>query len=113
MPTGKTARRRAMDRRLARLQDVRNEGDPDVYGISYKINGRYNRPELRWLVDRDPMVALMALREVRIAAAGVERDLVVGGRRAGFSWEDLAWCLGLTRTALMKRHPDLDDEVFA
>ena len=115
MPTGKSARRQALDRRRARLASAAEQAEKgDVFGLSYKINGRHKLPEVRWLLDRDPMVALMALRELRSGLlAPIERELVAGGRRAGLSWEDLAWCLGITRTALMKRHPDLDGEVFA
>jgi len=115
MARGKTARRQALDRRRTRLTAQRDSAEKgDVFGLSLGMNGRYRRAEVRWLIDADPMIALMGLNALRAELlAPLEADLVLAGRRAGLSWDDLGWCVGLTRTAMMKRHPDADREAFA
>jgi hypothetical protein len=64
--------------------------------------------ETRQLADdagsRDPAVGLRAVRALRDLAERLE-DLQVGNARAqGWSWQDIASCLGVSRQAVHKKH---------
>jgi len=107
--TSKTARRRAIDRQRERLEARRNQSD-DALGLKMKQNQRGNMV-ITWTIDPDPMVALMALAELHPMLQRVERELVGAGRYLGIAWDELAWAIGLTRGALQKRHPHVDDDV--
>lgn len=45
---------------------------------------------------------------MRDEAAQLEEELVVLARFAGESWEDIAWSQGITRQAMLRRHPGAD-----
>ncbi|MER7672198.1 RNA polymerase subunit sigma-70 [Kitasatospora sp. NPDC096128] len=54
--------------------------------------------------SRDPAVGLRAVRALRDLADRLE-DLQVGNARSqGWSWQDIAVCLGVTRQAVHKKH---------
>jgi hypothetical protein len=54
--------------------------------------------------SRDPAVGLRAVRALRDLADRLE-DLQVGNARAhGWSWQDIAACLGVSRQAVHKKH---------
>ncbi|WP_370087908.1 helix-turn-helix domain-containing protein [Streptacidiphilus sp. MAP12-16] len=64
--------------------------------------------ETRQLADdagsRDPAVGLRAVRALRDLAERLE-DLQVGNARAqGWSWQEIAACLGVSRQAVHKKH---------
>ncbi|MGF1427734.1 helix-turn-helix domain-containing protein [Kitasatospora sp. LaBMicrA B282] len=54
--------------------------------------------------SRDPAIGLRAVRALRDLADRLE-DLQVGNARAqGWSWQDIAACLGVSRQAVHKKH---------
>lgn len=107
------------ERRVARVaREVKREriaarraAEGDLLGVT--LDQHRGRSRLTWLVDPDPMLALVGLADVRRRLEEVEAQLVVFGRLAGYPWDDLAWTLGVTRQALQKRHPDVDRAVRA
>jgi DNA-directed RNA polymerase specialized sigma24 family protein len=54
--------------------------------------------------SRDPAIGLRAVRALRDLADRLE-DLQVGNARAhGWSWQEIAACLGVSRQAVHKKH---------
>ncbi|GAA3028973.1 sigma factor-like helix-turn-helix DNA-binding protein [Kitasatospora albolonga] len=58
--------------------------------------------------SRDPAVGLRAVRALRDLADRLE-DLQVGNARSqGWSWQEIAVCLGVSRQAVHKKHAKRD-----
>ncbi|MFE7530351.1 RNA polymerase subunit sigma-70 [Kitasatospora sp. NPDC057542] len=54
--------------------------------------------------SRDPAVGLRAVRALRDLADRLEGLQVGNARSQGWSWQDIAVCLGVTRQAVHKKH---------
>jgi len=54
--------------------------------------------------DRDPRVGLRAVTALRKLLEQLERVQVRSARAAGWSWQDIAAELGVTRQAAHKKH---------
>ena len=54
--------------------------------------------------SRDPAVGLRAVRALRELADRLETLQVVNARRIGWSWQDIAEALGVSRQAVHKKH---------
>ncbi|MFD9689292.1 RNA polymerase subunit sigma-70 [Kitasatospora sp. NPDC059146] len=54
--------------------------------------------------SRDPAVGLRAVRALRDLADRLEALQVDNARSQGWSWQDIAVCLGVTRQAVHKKH---------
>lgn len=54
--------------------------------------------------SRDPAVGLRAVRALRELADRLETLQVVNARRLGWSWQDIAEALGVSRQAVHKKH---------
>lgn len=100
------------DRRRRALEEARETWTDEAYGISLELirQGRGQRARLRWLIDEEPMLALMGLHALRRMLDGVERELVLAGRSDGLSWEDLGWALERTGEAVRRRHAAAEAE---
>lgn len=55
-------------------------------------------------VSDDPAVGLRAVRSLRVLADRLEGLQVARARRLGWSWQDIADQLGVTRQAVHKKH---------
>nr|BFE35438.1 sigma factor-like helix-turn-helix DNA-binding protein [Actinomadura rugatobispora] len=54
--------------------------------------------------SRDPAVGLRAVRALRELADRLEALQVAGAREQGWSWQEIAVCLGVSRQAVHKKH---------
>jgi len=54
--------------------------------------------------DDDPRVGLRAVRALRRLLEHLERDQVRRARELGWSWQDIADVLGVSRQAVHKKH---------
>jgi DNA-directed RNA polymerase specialized sigma24 family protein len=54
--------------------------------------------------SRDPAVGLRAVRALRELADRLETLQVVNARHLGWSWQDIAEALGVSRQAVHKKH---------
>ncbi|MCD0480891.1 RNA polymerase subunit sigma-70 [Streptacidiphilus sp. ASG 303] len=54
--------------------------------------------------SRDPAVGLRAVRALRELADRLESLQVGNAREQGWSWQDIAVCLGVSRQAVHKKH---------
>ncbi|MFH9354646.1 RNA polymerase subunit sigma-70 [Kitasatospora sp. NPDC017646] len=54
--------------------------------------------------SRDPAVGLRAVRALRGLADRLESLQVENARSQGWSWQDIAVCLGVTRQAVHKKY---------
>ena len=54
--------------------------------------------------DRDPRTALRAVAALRRLLEQLERAQVRNARQAGWSWQEIASELGVTRQAVHKKH---------
>lgn len=54
--------------------------------------------------SRDPAVGLRAVRALRELAERLEIAQVAGARAQGWSWQQIAECLGVSRQAVHKKH---------
>ena len=54
--------------------------------------------------SRDPAVGLRAVRALRELAERLETLQVGNARDQGWSWQDIAVCLGVSRQAVHKKH---------
>lgn len=52
----------------------------------------------------DPATALRSVVELRKLADRLEREHVIGARRAGWSWEQIGDALGVSRQAVHKKY---------
>lgn len=50
-----------------------------------------------------PSERLAAIREMRAELRQLERDIVLEMRAAGFSWDEIALPMGITRQALQRK----------
>lgn len=114
-----SATRRKQRREAQRAALVAAQENPladPVFGIDvapWRGHGQY-RLRVKWLVDRDPFHALMALTRLRkLHLSAVEQTLVTEARDAGVSWEDIGFALGVSGEAARKRLAQLVDELQA
>ncbi|MFC9974176.1 helix-turn-helix domain-containing protein [Spirillospora sp. NPDC127200] len=54
--------------------------------------------------SRDPAVGLRAVRALRELAERLEALQVASAREQGWSWQEIAVCLGVSRQAVHKKH---------
>jgi len=54
--------------------------------------------------SRDPAVGLRAVRALRELAERLEALQVASARDQGWSWQEIAVCLGVSRQAVHKKH---------
>jgi hypothetical protein len=54
--------------------------------------------------SRDPAVGLRAVRALRELSERLEALQVAAAREQGWSWQDIAECLGVSRQAVHKKH---------
>ncbi|RAY11216.1 RNA polymerase subunit sigma-70 [Actinomadura craniellae] len=54
--------------------------------------------------SRDPAVGLRAVRALRELSERLEALQVDNARELGWSWQDIAACLGVSRQAVHKKH---------
>lgn len=54
--------------------------------------------------DNDPAIGLRAVRALRDLAERLEALQVQRARDKGWSWQDIATCLGVTRQAVHKKY---------
>ncbi|HEY8482442.1 MAG TPA: helix-turn-helix domain-containing protein [Spirillospora sp.] len=54
--------------------------------------------------SHDPAVGLRAVRALRELTERLEALQVAGARRRGWSWQEIATCLGVSRQAVHKKH---------
>jgi DNA-binding NarL/FixJ family response regulator len=54
--------------------------------------------------SREPSEGLPAVRELRELSEQMERTQVANARRKGWSWQEIADALGVTRQAVHKKH---------
>ena len=54
--------------------------------------------------SRDPSVGLRAVRSLRVLVERLEALQVQNARDAGWTWEQIAQLLGVTRQAVHKKH---------
>ena len=54
--------------------------------------------------SRDPAVGLRAVRSLRELTERLEALQVAGARERGWSWQQIAECLGVSRQAVHKKH---------
>jgi hypothetical protein len=54
--------------------------------------------------SRDPAVGLRAVRALRELSERLEALQVAAARDQGWSWQDIAECLGVSRQAVHKKH---------
>jgi hypothetical protein len=86
-----------------RLSTARTEWSDDVMGLAL-ARGRGGRPQLRWTVDPDPFLALMALQRFRSSMVDVfELELVTAARDRGVPWSDIGFALNVSGEAVRKR----------
>jgi hypothetical protein len=56
--------------------------------------------------SRDPAIGLRAVRALRELAERLEKLQVENARKLGWSWQEIAVCLGVSRQAVHKKHGD-------
>lgn len=96
-------------KKIRHMQEVWKDED---YGIGIRETRRGAR--LTWDIDREQIVALMGLHQLRgQVLARIESELVIGLRADGMPWEEIGWALGISRDAVRKRHPDADRDARA
>jgi hypothetical protein len=54
--------------------------------------------------SRDPAVGLRAVRSLRELADRLEALQVENARKLGWTWQEIAVCLGVSRQAVHKKH---------
>jgi hypothetical protein len=54
--------------------------------------------------SQDPAVGLRAVAELRLLADRLEMLQVTNAREQGWSWQEIAVCLGVSRQAVHKKH---------
>jgi DNA-directed RNA polymerase specialized sigma24 family protein len=54
--------------------------------------------------SRDPAVGLRAVRALRELSERLESLQVAAAREQGWSWQEIAVCLGVSRQAVHKKH---------
>ncbi|WP_395109578.1 helix-turn-helix domain-containing protein [Actinomadura sp. SCN-SB] len=54
--------------------------------------------------SRDPAVGLRAVRALRELSERLEALQVASAREQGWSWQEIAVCLGVSRQAVHKKH---------
>jgi hypothetical protein len=54
--------------------------------------------------DRDPAVGLPAVAALHRLAEQLERDQVVRARRLGWSWQEIADAMGVTKQTVHRKH---------
>jgi DNA-directed RNA polymerase specialized sigma24 family protein len=54
--------------------------------------------------SRDPAIGLRAVRALRELAERLEKLQVENARKLGWSWQEIAVCLGVSRQAVHKKH---------
>jgi hypothetical protein len=54
--------------------------------------------------SRDPAVGLRAVRSLRELADRLEKLQVENARELGWTWQQIALCLGVSRQAVHKKH---------
>jgi hypothetical protein len=54
--------------------------------------------------SRDPAIGLRAVRALRELSERLEALQVASAREQGWSWQDIAECLGVSRQAVHKKH---------
>ncbi|MET7400643.1 helix-turn-helix domain-containing protein [Dactylosporangium sp. NPDC005572] len=57
----------------------------------------------------DPDVALPAVARLRRLLEQLEAEHVAAARRAGWSWQDIALRLGVTKQTVHRKYRDLED----
>lgn len=114
MTSSATRRKRLREQRRSAELRARDEvgfsredgsvGD-SVFGWDLKpYRSGVGRARLRWVIDRDPYSALVALPRVRSVLDGLEDVLVDELRADAFSWDDIGFALDVTGEAARKRH---------
>lgn len=98
-----TKKRTHRERRRERVENLHASAELSDFGIRYERQAS-GREVVRWWLDRDPYLALLALPYVRQLLDEVERSLVISLREQGFSWEELGWSLNITGEAARRRH---------
>jgi hypothetical protein len=64
--------------------------------------------DLKAATDADPAVGLRAVRALRDLAERLERLQVERARSLGWSWQQVADALGVSRQAAHKKHGDVE-----
>ncbi|TNC37217.1 RNA polymerase subunit sigma-70 [Mumia zhuanghuii] len=64
--------------------------------------------DLKAATDTDPAVGLRAVRALRDLAERLERLQVERARSLGWSWQQVADALGVSRQAAHKKHGDVE-----
>lgn len=59
--------------------------------------------------SQDPAVGLRAVRALRELAERLETLQVTNARRLGWSWQDIATALGVSRQAVHKKHRETEE----
>lgn len=54
--------------------------------------------------SRDPVIGLRAVRSLRVLVERLEALQVENARDQGWSWQDIAVCLGVSRQAVHKKY---------
>jgi DNA-directed RNA polymerase specialized sigma24 family protein len=54
--------------------------------------------------SRDPVIGLRAVRALRVLVERLEALQVENAREQGWSWQDIAVCLGVSRQAVHKKY---------
>jgi DNA-directed RNA polymerase specialized sigma24 family protein len=63
--------------------------------------------------SRDPAVGLRAVRALRELADRLETLQVGNARSLGWSWQEIADALGVSRQAVHKKHRHIEPSLFA
>ncbi len=63
--------------------------------------------------SRDPAVGLRAVRALRELAERLEALQVAGARSLGWSWQEIADALGVSRQAVHKKHRNTESSLFS
>jgi hypothetical protein len=103
--------RQAAQAQLAERRDRSPEAEGDVltdtvFGWELRpLRGHSGRARLRWVMDRDSYLALVALQALRSRVLdGLEMALVDECRADGVSWEDIGFALEVTGERARQKH---------
>jgi hypothetical protein len=97
---GKASKR---DRRRLAVGQAREVWADEEFGLSLD-QAPSGRVRLRWDVDDDPGISLLAIERLRGLLDVITEESVLTMRSEGGSWADIGWYLGITGEACRHRY---------
>ena len=76
----------------------------EVADVTYKVSSYYDPEHERGFKFDDPAVGLRAVRSLRVLVERLEALQVDNARQRGWTWEQIAQLLGVSRQAVHKKY---------